>query len=219
VTQLERRALKLYAPLPWAERLLIRARLSSAPLNQLSARAPAGKILDLGCGHGLLAALLALDRPDREVIGVDPDERKIKWARTGPGSLPNVAFRVGVVEDLSPEFDGFADAVAVADVLYLLPVEQWARFVRSCRRLIKPTGILLLKEAEANRSWKSLKCLLQEQLMVRVLKKTRGSGGLALKPRSFIDRLLRENGFAVREVVDLSSGYSTPHLLFTAEAR
>jgi 2-polyprenyl-3-methyl-5-hydroxy-6-metoxy-1,4-benzoquinol methylase len=218
VTNLERRALELFAPLPLAERLFVRARLFSAPLRLVSARAPTGLIIDLGCGHGLLPALLAVDRPDRTVIGIDPDSRKIEWARMGPGSLPNVTFRGGGVDDLPPELDGRADAVAVIDVLYLLPLEQWASFLSSCRRLLKPSGVLLLKEAEANHTWKYLKCLVQEQVMVRVLRKTRSSGGLMLKPRSFIEELLRENGFAVREVLDLSPGYTSPHVLFTAEA-
>jgi len=215
----ERKALEVFSDLPLKERLFIRARLFSAPLLSVVDRAPPGWIADVGCGHGLLAALLSVDNPARKIIATDPDERKIAWARLGPGRLASVTVRRGTVEDLSPELDGRLDAVAVADVLYLLPVVEWKRFIAACRRLLKARGLLLLKETEKRPSWKYYKCLAQEQLMVSVLQKTKSSGGLNLQPRGYVESLLREEGFAVREVADLSSGYTTPHVLFVAERR
>ena len=208
--------LSVFAPLPLKERWFVRARAFSAPLAEVAARAPPGKIADVGCGHGLLTAHLALGRADRFLYGVDPDPRKIDWARRGPGALPNVELLVGRVEDLSPRLDASLDAVVVCDVLYLLPLDAWAGFFAAVRRLLRPGGALLLKEAEADGSWKERKCLLQEQVMVRVLGKTRGSGALHLKPREVTRQLLREQGFSVDELVPLGKGYSTPHLLFVA---
>jgi 2-polyprenyl-3-methyl-5-hydroxy-6-metoxy-1,4-benzoquinol methylase len=210
------RALQVFSPLPLKERLFVRARLFSAPLAELANRCPEGSILDVGCGHGALIALLARDHPSRKIVGIDPDERKIAWAKSGPGILRNVSLRRAAVEDLLPEMESQFDAVVVADVLYLLPVEQWGNFAAACRRLLKPSGLLLLKEAEANGSWKHFKCLAQEQVMVRLLGRTQSSGGLSLKPRQFTEGLLKQNGFAVKEVVDLSRGYTTPHVLFLA---
>lgn len=215
----ERKALGVYSDLPLKERLFIRARLFSAPLLPVVDRAPAGWIADVGCGHGLLTALLSIDNPVRKVIAIDPDERKVAWANLGPGRLPAVAVRKGTVQDLSPELDGRLDAVAVADVLYLLPVAEWKSFIAGCRRLLKPNGVLLLKETEKRPSWKYYKCIAQEQLMVRVLRKTKSSGGINLQPRGYTQSLLRQEGFAVREIADLSSGYTTPHVLFVAERR
>lgn len=208
----------LYRELPLKERLFVRARMFSAPLEEVANRAPSGLLVDVGCGHGLLTALLALGRPDRTVIGVDPDERKISWAGRGPGALPNVELRLGGIEELSPQYDGKVDGITVADVLYLLPVPQWPDFLQACRTLLKPGGVLLLKEAEDDGGWKAKKCLAQEVVMVKLIGKTKGSGGLALRPRSYTERLLREAGFTVRETVDLSKGYTTPHVLFVAEA-
>jgi 2-polyprenyl-3-methyl-5-hydroxy-6-metoxy-1,4-benzoquinol methylase len=213
----QHRALDIFSGLPLKERLFVRARLFSAPLAALAARCPAGRILDIGCGHGALIALLA-GEPGRTVLGIDPDPRKIAWAQAGPGQLANVSLRQATVDDLLPDLEGHFDAVAVADVLYLLPTEDWADFADSCRRLLKPGGLLLLKEAEANRSWKHFKCLAQEQLMVRLLRRTHGSGGLTLQPRRFTEQLLADRGFAVEEVVDLSAGYTTPHVLYVARA-
>src|SRR4051812_17407510 len=80
----------VFSELPLKERLFVRARDFSAPLGELARRAPSGFVADIGCGHGLLTTLLAQGRSDRRVLGVDPDARKIEWARRGPGTLTNV---------------------------------------------------------------------------------------------------------------------------------
>ena len=213
----QRRALDIVSSLPLKERLFVRARFFSAPLTELANRCPPGQILDIGCGHGALIALLASD-DNRRVLGIDPDPRKIAWASAGPGRLPNVSLRRGTIEDLPPELEGHFDALVVADVLYLLPGERWGEFFDRCRRLLKPRGLLLLKEAEANGSWKHFKCLAQELVMVKLFRRTHSSGGLVLHTRQFTNELLRSRGFSVAEVIDLSAGYTTPHVLYVARA-
>ena len=205
-------ALARFAALPLKERLFVRARLLSAPLVELGSRAPPGVIADVGCGHGLLTALLAVGHPERTVLGVDPDERKIALARAALRGVGNARFQVGRIEDLAPSLD----AVVVADVLYLLPVERWGDFLRAARRLLRPGGRLLLKEAEADGSWKYWKCVAQERVMVQLLRKTQSSGGLQFRPRAFTEGLLREAGFRVEETIALDRGYATPHVLFVA---
>ena len=158
-------------------------------------RAPAGLVADIGCGHGLVAALLAAGRTDRTVIGVDPDPKKISLARLGPGRLSNVSFRPGTVDTLLSDLQGKLDGVVVVDVLYLIPPENWPAFLESCHRLLKPGGVLLLKEAESTRSWKTWKCLAQEQLMVRILRRTRSSGSVHLITREEVKGLLGVTGF------------------------
>ncbi len=209
-------ALSLYERLPRLEQLMVRGRLFTAPLAAVEARAPGGRILDVGCGHGLVSAMLALGRPDRQVLGIDPDERKIRWAKAALAGLPNAQLRQGLVQALLPEHRGAFDAVVIADVLYLLPLAQWRHFLEALFALLAPGGVLLLKETEADGSWKEVKCLLQELVMVRLLRKTHDSGGLHLQPRAVTLQLLRAVGFSSIEVVDLAAGYSTPHVLFVA---
>jgi 2-polyprenyl-6-hydroxyphenyl methylase/3-demethylubiquinone-9 3-methyltransferase len=209
--------LALFAPLPRAERIFVRARARTAPLHEVVRRTPpAARVVDVGCGHGLLSAMLALDDPARTVMGIDPDARKIAYARRGPGTLTNVSFRLGGIDALLPDHETQFDAVVVADVLYLLPSSEWYGFLDACRRLLRPGGLLLMKETEGDGSWKHLKCMAQEWVTVRVLRKTQSSGALGLMPRAFMEEQLRSTGFDRVTVIDLSRGYSTPHVLYAA---
>jgi 2-polyprenyl-3-methyl-5-hydroxy-6-metoxy-1,4-benzoquinol methylase len=219
VSALLDQALALFSSLPRAERFHVRARAFSAPLEAVASRVPAGgTVAEVGCGHGLLSALLALADPSRTVHGVDPDPRKVMWASQGPGRLPNVQLEVGTVESLAAAHPGQLDAAVVCDVLYLLPEEKWPEFLRTVRGLLRPGGRFLLKEAEGNRSWKHYKGLAQEWVMVTLLGRTKAGGGLVLKPRAEVEALLRAAGFAVRETVELDRGYSTAHILYVADA-
>ncbi|MFB1480949.1 class I SAM-dependent methyltransferase [Corallococcus sp. RDP092CA] len=212
-------ALERYAHLPAGERFHVHARASSAPLLAVASRLPSGTVADIGCGHGLLSAVLALAVPERQVLGVDLDERKVHWARQALSGLPNVTLDVGSVDALARTRPSTLDAVVVCDVLYLLPEERWPGFLQAVRGLLKPGGRFLLKEVEGDRSWKHAKALAQEWVMVSLLGRTKASGGMVLKPRVDGVRLLRDAGFEVREVVGLGEGYTTPHLLYDAEAR
>ncbi|NTX52524.1 class I SAM-dependent methyltransferase [Myxococcus sp. CA039A] len=212
-------ALALYAGLPAAERFHVHARASSAPLLAVAERVSGGTVADIGCGHGLLSALLALAEPSRTVHGVDPDPRKVTWAREALSGLPQVKLAEGTVEDvLAPALPRACDTAVVCDVLYLLPEAKWPAFLRTVHGLLKPGGRFLLKEVEGDGSWKHRKALAQEWVMVSLLRRTKASGGMVLKPRAEMMALLQDAGFTVREVVDLGRGYTTPHVLYVAEA-
>ncbi len=209
-------SLKAFDALPLKERWFVRARLGSAPLEAMAARARGAALLDVGCGHGALVALLAEGHPERRVVGIDPDERKIGWALASVGRAPNVELRACSIETLAAERPGTFDCVLVADVLYLLAPVTWGRFLGAARRLLRAGGLLVLKEAEDDGSWRATKALWQERLMVWLLRRTHSSGAIGFAPRSALADALTAAGFVIDEVASYARGYSTPHILFTA---
>ncbi len=202
--------------MPLKERLFVRGRLASAPLLELAARAEGADLLDVGCGHGVLVALLAVGFPGRRVVGIDPDERKIDWARASVGRAPNVELHACAIEELAADRPASFDTVFVADVLYLLEALAWQPFLKAAHALLRDGGRLVLKEAEDDGSWRVRKALLQEQLMVRLLRRTHSSGAVGFASRPVLVAALREAGFELEETVPLARGYSTPHLLLVA---
>jgi 2-polyprenyl-6-hydroxyphenyl methylase/3-demethylubiquinone-9 3-methyltransferase len=211
-------SLKVFDPLPLKERWFCRGRLAVAPLEQVAARASGTHILDVGCGHGVLAALLLHDDTSRHVVGIDPDARKIEWAKASVGRNPNAEFRACTIETLAAERPGQFDCVIVADVLCLIARELWKPLLDAARTLLRPGGRLVLKDAENDGSWRAAKALWQERMSVHVLRRTVSTGGIGFATRAEISRYVTDAGFTIDSIESHARGYSTPHVLFVAQA-
>ena len=209
-------SLDVFTPLPAKERWFCRARLALAPLEQVAAQATGRDILDVGCGHGVLAALLLHGHPERRVVGIDPDVRKIAWANESIGKNPNAEFRACTIETLAAERPAAFDCVIVADVLCLIARDTWAPFLAAARRLLRPDGKLVLKDAENDGSWRAAKALWQERLMVHVLRRTVSTGGIGFATREELAGYLTRAGFVVDEITSYARGYTAPHVLLLA---
>jgi 2-polyprenyl-6-hydroxyphenyl methylase/3-demethylubiquinone-9 3-methyltransferase len=207
-------ALDLYQGLPASVRLHAKIRSWTCPMGRVLERVPGGgRLLEVGCGHGLFANEAALAQPGLEVLGVDPDPRKIRWAEATVGARRNVRFRT---QELTAVAERGFDAVAVLDVLYLVPRAAWPSFLAGLRQRLRPGGRLLLKEVEPRPHWKFYRCVAQEALSVRLLGITRGAT-FAFAARPEMESLLREAGFQITAVTGLGRGYLTPHVLYEAE--
>jgi len=206
-----RSALARYAGQPLGIRGFVWARHLLTPLASILAELPArGRILDVGCGHGLFANALALGSPARQVVGVDPSAAKVSVARASSTGLSNVRYVLGTVQDLG---EGDFDAISILDVLYLLPVAEKLAVLRACRERIARHGVLVLKTNDTRPGWKYRVARLQEQVMT-------GSGltmghGLHFLSREQNAALLELAGFRPQTRV-LRSWLPYPHVLFVS---
>jgi 2-polyprenyl-6-hydroxyphenyl methylase/3-demethylubiquinone-9 3-methyltransferase len=191
-------------------------RLKLAPLEQVAAQASGTDLLDVGCGHGVLAALLLGGGAGRRVVGIDPDARKIAWAKESIGKSPNAEFRACTIEALAAERPAMFDCVIVADVLCLIARDSWPSFLDAARRLLRPGGRLVLKDAENDGSWRAVKALWQERLMVHVLRRTVSTGGIGFATREELAGFVTRAGFVVDDITSYARGYTAPHVLLTA---
>jgi 2-polyprenyl-3-methyl-5-hydroxy-6-metoxy-1,4-benzoquinol methylase len=208
-------SLKVFDALPTKERWFCHARLKLAPLEQVAARASGADLLDVGCGHGVLAALLLDGHPKRRVVGIDPDVRKIAWANASVGKDPRAEFRACTIETLAAERPAAFDCVVVADVLCLIARDSWPSFLAAARQLLRHGGRLVLKDAENDGSWRALKALWQERLMVHILRRT-VSSGIGFATREELAGYLTQAGLVVDDITSYARGYTTPHVLLTA---
>lgn len=191
-------------------RLFTLGRHLLAPLGQIAAEVPVrGKILDLGCGHGLFTNLLALGSPERKLLGIDPSADKIEVARRSSAGLANVRYQLGEIADI--EERNF-DAITILDVLYLLPDEQKLAVLRRCHELLAPDGVLLVKTNDTRPRWQYAIVRLEEELMVRVLAFTHG-GQLHFRGVPEYTALLHKAGFTAR-VLTLPTRLPVPHRLY-----
>jgi ubiquinone/menaquinone biosynthesis C-methylase UbiE len=101
--------------------------------------APGERVLDVGCGTGLLAEHIAdIVGPSGHVLGIDPLPLRIDLARAK--ARPNLEFRVGNAADLASIPDGSIDVVCLNAVFHWLPektgpLREFARVLRSGGRL------------------------------------------------------------------------------------
>lgn len=206
-------ALALYRDAPPAVRAHVRLRAWTCPMEALVRRAPdQGRLLDVGCGHGLFANEAALRHPRLHVVGVDPSPAKVRWAEASLAGRGNVRFQRQHVDEVAER--GF-DAVSVLDVLYLVPRPGWPAFLEACRDRLRHGGRLLLKEVDVRPRWKFYRCLAQEAVSVRLLGITLGAD-FAFAGRAEMAATLERAGFRDVAVTDLGAGYMTPHVLYEA---
>lgn len=206
-----RRSLGRYSGQPFTIRGFVLARHLLAPLSRvLAAVPPRGRLLDVGCGHGLFANAAALGSPDRQVLGIDPSGAKISVARASAAGLSNVRYVQGTVQEVDER--GF-DAISILDVLYLLPIEEKLAVLRACRERIAPDGVLVLKTNDTRPPWKYRVARLQEEAMTG-LGLTMGHG-LYFLSREQNAGLLELAGFRPR-IVDLNTWLPYPHVMFVS---
>lgn len=108
--------------------------------RDLSMRAPFSglRILDIGCGGGLLSEPMA--RLGAEVVGVDAAERNVPVARLHADEQGlSIDFRHATAEDLVAEGETF-DAVLNMEVIE--HVSDPGAFLTACRDLLKPGGLM-----------------------------------------------------------------------------
>jgi SAM-dependent methyltransferase len=99
-------------------------------------------ILDAGCGTGYTSLLLAVANPGARIIGVDPSDRSLEFARQrfAYHGLEGVAeFHAMPLENIG-ELGLQFDYINCDEVLYLLPDLDLA--MRALSAVLKPQGIL-----------------------------------------------------------------------------
>jgi ubiquinone/menaquinone biosynthesis C-methylase UbiE len=133
-------ALPLYDPLT---RLLGGERTRQAFIDQ--ARLPsATRVLDVGCGTGTLAVLIAHLYPHLQVVGLDPDRRALARAnlKADDAAVP-VQFDRGFADALSYP-DASFDRLFSSFMLHHLDAGEKAKALREAKRVLRPGGSLHL---------------------------------------------------------------------------
>lgn len=207
-----RRALGLYRSAPVPVRAHVAVRWFSAPFPAIGAALPpGGRVLEIGCGHGLFSAYAALLDPTREVLGVDIDADKIEAAQVASRAVEGLEIR-RAPDGAVP--DGPWDVVVFVDILYLLPADEQRRLLTEAVRSLAPGGRVVVKEMGTRPRWKVRWNTLQETLSVKILRITEGSAFDFVDPRT-MGAWLTELGLEV-DLERLDARRVHPHHLLVA---
>jgi SAM-dependent methyltransferase len=186
-----------------------------------------GRILDLGCGQGLLAAWLqaallhyqngswpqgwpAAPTP-RSTRGIELMNRDVERARRALGA----ACEISQGDIRTVEF-GSADAVVIFDVLHYMAAEEQVQVLLRVRDALPARGLLLLRVADAGGGLR----FRYTQWVDKLVMLFRGHAFVATHCRSVAQwrDLLYGCGFDV-EATPMSQGTRFANVLLTAHAR
>jgi 2-polyprenyl-3-methyl-5-hydroxy-6-metoxy-1,4-benzoquinol methylase len=212
-----RAALRAYRAAPLGDRLHVVVRWLSCPFPPVVEALPsAGRVLEVGCGHGLFSGYLARRSPRLQVHGVDIDADKIAVAAaSAPLAGGRLDFAVG---DSGSVPDGPWDAVVLVDVLYLLDEAAQRALLKSCAAALSPGGVLVVKDMGTRPRWKARWNAAQEALSVRVLKITEGSPEFTFTDPEERARWLVAAGLRDVRARRLDRGRLHPHHLLVGQA-
>jgi SAM-dependent methyltransferase len=154
--------------------------------------AQAGDVLDLACGRGGFAHLMAQNTPGN-VLGIDISESQLSHARRR--RRPNLRFKqhdIMKIEELGSTFD----AVSFLDAACYLPDKQLA--IRKIRKVMKPGARFLLVEWCMDEAINAA----QRELVLEPFMKYWGVPYLETAAR--YERFFRDSGFNLLDVRDLN---------------
>lgn len=160
------------------------------------------RLLDIGCGGGLIAEPMA--RLGFDVTGVDASEDNIKTASThaGRSGLP-IAYRAGTPEELT-DLDAFDTVLALEVVEHVADVSA---FVNATTALVKPGGTLIL--ATLNRTAKGfLLGKIAAEYLLRWVPAGTHDWRKFVRP-SELAAALRQSGMVISEMAGLSFDLAT----------
>jgi len=106
---------------------------------------PDSRVLDLGCGQGLLASLLLAAGSRCRVRGIELMPADAQRARDALGEAADI-----VCGDIRHEDFGKPDAVVILDVLHYIDYAEQDQVLQRIRAALPPEGVLLLRVGDAD---------------------------------------------------------------------
>ncbi len=170
-------------------------------VNYIDERAnlPGKKVLDVGCGGGILSE--GLSQRGAHVTGIDMGEAPLAVARLhGLESGVKVDYQQITVEELASQQPGTYDVVSCLEMLEHVP--QPASVIKACFDLLKPGGQLFL--STINRNPKSfLFAIVGAEHVLKMLPKGTHEFKKFIRP-SELANYVRSAGFELEDITGMT---------------
>lgn len=122
----------------------------------------ARRILEIGCGEGVVTEKLSSLFPSSEIIGIDISDNIGRQFKPQSG---NVKFYKLTVEEYLANYKSDFDIVILSDVLHHIPDNYKSLFITNCRKMVKNGGKFFLKEYVFYKSFFTLTALFADRYL------------------------------------------------------
>ena len=170
-------------------------------IQQITGPLDGKRVVDVGCGGGILAESMAV--AGAQVTGIDLADKSLTVARLHSlESGVKVDYQSVSAEDFASQNEGLFDVVTCMEMLEHVP--DPAAIVQACSQMVKPGGWVFF--STLNRNPKSfLFAIVGAEYVLRILPKGTHSYEKFIKP-SELSRAVRQSGLEVMEMAGM--GYN-----------
>ena len=171
------------------------------------------RVVDVGCGGGILAESMA--RRGADVLGIDLSVKPLRVAQLHAmeAELPNIQYREVAVEALADEAPASFDVVTCMEMLEHVP--EPASVVRACSQLVKPGGWVFF--STINRNAKAfMLAIVGAEHVLKMLPKGTHEYARFLRP-SELARFARDAGLELIEFRGMEYNPLTKRYALTAD--
>ncbi|MEM1444521.1 MAG: class I SAM-dependent methyltransferase [Planctomycetota bacterium] len=148
-------------------RWMMRTRPRICPLDWVLQAVPAGsRVLDIGCGRGLLVGLLSATGRAVGGVGVDPSGPAVQTA-AAMMSAEGDAWSWRTTARIEDWPDEAFDAVTMVDVMHHLPSAMRRPAVEAAAQRLKPGGVFVYKDMALRPWWSLMMNRLHDAALVR----------------------------------------------------
>lgn len=120
------------------------------------------RVVDIGCGYGLLANYISSKSEERQVLGLDGSKRRIEMAKGAGQDIKNVTFAVKDISNI--ELDNF-DVAIMSDFLHHLSFDCQKRLLDKIASNLKSGSRLIILEVDRKPWWKYLVNLFVDHIL------------------------------------------------------
>jgi ubiquinone/menaquinone biosynthesis C-methylase UbiE len=187
-----------YRGAKWSTRFFLTARWKLTPYSHMASRLPEkGKVLDLGCGHGLFALAAGLSSSSRKIVGIDHDSERISLGLRATQDLPNIQLKEGSLTQPSQETQSYS-AVTMIDVMHYFDPRTQDSLIQNAYQLLERGGTLLVREVDPQAGLTSVWNRFYEKIATGIGFTRAEKSTLHFRTRSAWEDLMKKNGFQVR---------------------
>ena len=199
--------LKLYNNNSKKNKIYLKLRWRLCPFYKIINYIPkSGNILDIGCGFGILSNILALESSQRIVKGIDISESRIIESKKTIRERKNIQFLIQDIKDIDYKI---YDTIIMSDFLHHLDNVRQTNILKTIYDKLNKESRLIILDVNKTNSIKYYFANIVDFIL----------NGKKSNFRSNLEweSVLKDIGFTIENVVDLSKGLPLSDFLIIAK--